>query len=152
MENFIIPRIIMDLRTTLFALICSSLTISAVLSYVNEEDLIYGTFPGGFKWGAATAAYQVKKKTNNQWFDDFGAGETWGFRLREPGTRMARVPIFGTCSLKSLEISMTVLLAKWPVIPITIIPRMCSWSGQWGWDITGFPLHGQEFFLKVRNW
>ena len=24
-----------------------------------DEDLIYGQFPSGFKWGAATAAYQV---------------------------------------------------------------------------------------------
>lgn len=30
-----------------------------VPGYDIEEPLIYGTFPEGFKWGTATAAYQV---------------------------------------------------------------------------------------------
>ena len=31
--------------------------------YSNEEPLLYDTFPEGFKWGVATASYQVSKKT-----------------------------------------------------------------------------------------
>ena len=27
--------------------------------YAYEEPLLYDTFPDGFEWGAATAAYQV---------------------------------------------------------------------------------------------
>ena len=28
-------------------------------AYVYEEELLYDTFPDGFTWGTATAAYQV---------------------------------------------------------------------------------------------
>ena len=30
-----------------------------VPGYNNEEPIYYGTFPDGFLWGTATAAYQV---------------------------------------------------------------------------------------------
>ncbi len=33
-----------------------------VPGYEIEEELYYDTFPDEFIWGAATAAYQVKKK------------------------------------------------------------------------------------------
>ena len=29
--------------------------------YDNEEPLLYDTFPQGFKWGVATASYQVSE-------------------------------------------------------------------------------------------
>ena len=32
---------------------------SAIKGYNYEEPLLYGTFPEGFLWGTATAAYQV---------------------------------------------------------------------------------------------
>ena len=31
------------------------------LGYEYEEPLLYDTFPDGFVWGAATAAYQVSR-------------------------------------------------------------------------------------------
>ena len=34
--------------------------IKAVPDYEIEEPLLYDTFPEGFLWGTATAAYQVK--------------------------------------------------------------------------------------------
>ena len=34
-----------------------------VPGYEIEEELYYDTFPDEFIWGAATAAYQVKKKS-----------------------------------------------------------------------------------------
>ena len=36
--------------------LCAKLSLSG---YVYEEELIYGTFPEGFKWGVATGSYQV---------------------------------------------------------------------------------------------
>ena len=40
-----------------------------VQGYDYEEPLLYDTFPDGFVWGAATAAYQVsitfKRRTKN---------------------------------------------------------------------------------------
>ena len=31
-----------------------------VVAYNPEEPLLYGTFPEGFRWGTATAAYQIE--------------------------------------------------------------------------------------------
>ena len=36
-------------------------TLTKVLGYSPEEDLLYGHFPEDFVWGAATAAYQVAR-------------------------------------------------------------------------------------------
>ena len=45
------------------AIFCLFQTTSAlnglVQGYAYEEPLLYDTFPDGFQWGAATAAYQV---------------------------------------------------------------------------------------------
>ena len=40
-------------------------------SYVYEEELLYDTFPDDFKWGGATAAYQIE----GAWNED-GKGES----------------------------------------------------------------------------
>ena len=40
-------------------------TLTLVLGYSPEEDLLYGHFPEDFVWGAATAAYQVAQRTTN---------------------------------------------------------------------------------------
>ena len=37
----------------------SSALKGLVQGYPYEEALLYDTFPDGFEWGAATAAYQV---------------------------------------------------------------------------------------------
>ena len=44
--------------------VCISLLIFAIAAGIcnaepYDETMIYGNFPDGFKWGAATAAYQV---------------------------------------------------------------------------------------------
>ena len=41
------------------SIIFASYCISAA-SYSPEEPLLYDTFPEGFVWGAATAAYQIE--------------------------------------------------------------------------------------------
>ena len=33
--------------------------VAAAQAYSPEEELLYGSFPNDFVWGAATAAYQV---------------------------------------------------------------------------------------------
>ena len=35
------------------------LLAAAAQAYSPEEELLYGSFPNDFVWGAATAAYQV---------------------------------------------------------------------------------------------
>ena len=46
-----------------------------------EEDLVYGKFPLGFKWGAATAAYQVE----GGWNDDGKGANIWDTFSHEQG-------------------------------------------------------------------
>ena len=40
-------------------LLSSAIAASVSGQYVYEDDLYYGPFPDGFRWGVATAAYQV---------------------------------------------------------------------------------------------
>ena len=42
-----------------------------VPGYDNEEPIYYGTFPDGFLWGTATAAYQVRNLRNEFLIKDF---------------------------------------------------------------------------------
>ncbi len=42
-----------------YFLILFPLLFGGGFSYVYEEELLYDTFPDGFAWGVATAAYQV---------------------------------------------------------------------------------------------
>jgi len=53
-----------------FALFLLAL-VQIATSYVYEEELLYDTFPEGFKWGSATAAYQIE----GAWNED-GKGES----------------------------------------------------------------------------
>ena len=41
-------------------ILLSALILPLVSSLDYDESMIYGSFPEGFKWGAATAAYQVR--------------------------------------------------------------------------------------------
>ncbi len=46
-------------RLRLFSLITILLGTTPCGCYVYEEELLYDTFPDGFAWGVATAAYQA---------------------------------------------------------------------------------------------
>ena len=46
-----------------------------------DESFIYGQFPAGFKWGAATAAYQIE----GGWDADGKGLNVWDVFVREPG-------------------------------------------------------------------
>ncbi|CAL4160093.1 unnamed protein product [Meganyctiphanes norvegica] len=49
--------------------------------YVYEEDLLYDHFPGDFKWGCATAAYQIE----GAWDEDGKGVSIWDNFVRIPG-------------------------------------------------------------------
>jgi Glycosyl hydrolase family 1 len=40
------------------------LVLSAIGHTMGQDDFLYGKFPDGFLWGAATAAYQVEGAWN----------------------------------------------------------------------------------------
>ena len=48
----------MWIRLSIFLILFPLLFVGG-FSYVYEEELLYDTFPDGFAWGVATAAYQV---------------------------------------------------------------------------------------------
>ena len=48
------------LGAAIFCLFQASSALNGLVQgYPYEEALLYDTFPDGFEWGAATAAYQV---------------------------------------------------------------------------------------------
>ena len=57
-----------------FVAIFSVLCLLSEAGYVYEEPIYYDTFPNGFEWGVATAAYQVKSRSWHSWstFDPLG--------------------------------------------------------------------------------
>ena len=49
-------------------------------SYVYEEELLYDTFPDDFKWGGATAAYQIE----GAWNEDGKGVSIWDVFTADP--------------------------------------------------------------------
>ena len=112
-----------------FGSLCTILNFAVTLAY--DESMIYGKFPEGFKWGAATAAYQVRTLNFFQKIQR-SLLSIVDKRLKEAGMRMVREKASGTGIAIRLEISRMMILGMSRVTHTINTKRMSKILKQWG--------------------
>ena len=72
--------------------------LPAILGWDAEEPMLFGTFPDGFMWGTATAAYQIE----GAWDEDGKGPNIWDTFTKVPGNVVEMLLVTATTSTRGI--------------------------------------------------